>query len=113
MAATNPFLKFCHFKNAMYTLHTLGWLLPKKKKKEEEERKEQMLVRMGRSLNTGTLLVGDGYVKRSNFCGKEYTAAKNYREFLGSLVVETQHFYCRGHEFNPWSGKKNNPPNNS
>lgn len=84
-----------------------------KNKKEEEERKEQMLVRMGRSLNTCTLLVGDGYVKRSNFCGKEYTASKNYREFLGSLVVETQHFYCRGHEFNPWSGEKNKPPNNS
>ena len=82
-------------------------------KKKKEERKEQMLVRMGRNLNTFTLLVGDGYVKRSNFCGKEYTASKTYREFLGCPVVKTQRFYCRGQEFNPWSGKKNKTPNNS
>ena len=73
-----------------------------------------MLVRMGRNLNTCTLLVGDGYVKRRTAVEKSTLPQKiTNREFLGSLVVKTQHFYCRVHGFNPWSGKKNKTPNNS
>ena len=30
---------------------------------------------------------------------------KTWRNFPGGLIVKTLHFQCRGHGFDPWSGK--------
>ena len=57
----------------------------------------------------GNIAVGHGPQERGVeelSSGSDWGGSNNSREFLGGPVIKTPDFHCRGHEFDPWSGKQ-------